>query len=541
MADHSSLPPALDHSAAARWPTRAAAHALGIGLVLAVVAALPTSPSDLDRHQLPKETAVHLATWLAVVLARPFPAIGLRRAAAWSCLLLLVVTLASIGGATNLWIATRAAALTITGVTAFVTARHLAASGLTDALLGWAAAAAAIGTASGLSQAYGLSSPLFAATRAPGGTFGNRNFMAHFAVLALPIAALTSLGGRGVRALGGLLLTAALVAAIVLSRSRAAWLGTAAISGMMLFVLVLARRRAALPIARGRPLWLLGAALAGTVAAVSIPNVLEWRARSPYAETLGDIANHREGSGHGRMVQYRNTLRLAESHPLLGVGPGNWPIRYADVAPSSDPSWAFGDPVPLNPWPSSDWMAVVSERGFIAVAAIVLLGFALAWRGITAAMAGGRRALSGAGLLALLAAVAVMGVFDAVLLLPAPLLFVAMTAGGLLQGADATPLLDDVMPRRRTLLGVVASILLGIIALRSTTQTLAYLVAGNARDLGRLTWAARIDPGSYPIRIALAERGPCSYVRDDAAAALRLAPSWPAPRAAAIRCGVRIR
>ncbi|MES2306746.1 MAG: O-antigen ligase family protein [Gemmatimonadota bacterium] len=539
MSDLAALPPSLDHTAAARWPTRAAAHVLGVGLLLAVVAALPASPSDLDRHQLPKETAVHLAVWLAVALARPFPATGLRRATSWSLVLLLAITIAATAGATNLWMAARAAGLTISGIAALVTARQLAAAGLADTLLGWAAVAAATGTATGLAQAYGLSSPFFAATRAPGGTFGNRNFMAHFATLSLPVAGVIALGARRRYAVMALLLTIALVTAIVLSRSRAAWLGTVAVAGTSALVLLQARRRGELPIARGRPALLLAAGALGVVAALTIPNVLEWKARSPYAETLGDIANRREGSGRGRMVQYRNTLKLALEHPVLGVGPGNWPIRYGDVAPSSDPSWAFGDPVPLNPWPSSDWMAVLSERGIIAVGALAFLGFALAWRGVTAAMSGGTRALNGAALLALLAAVAVIGVFDAVLLLPTPLLFVALAAGALLQRADGTALIEDDAPRHSTAFGTAVMVLLCLIALRSVTQTTAYLVAGNGRDLRRLTWAARIDPGSYPIRIALAERGNCAAVRDDAAAALRMAPNWPAPRAAARRCGVR--
>lgn len=541
MSDPTVLPPTLDHVAAARWPARVAPHVLGIGLVLAVVAALPASPSDLDRHQLPKETLVHLATWLAVVLARPVPLIGSRKATLWSCALLLAVTFASAAGATNLWIAARATSLTITAIAAFVTARHLAALGAAPVLLGWASAAAAIGTATGLGQAYGLSSPLFASTRAPGGTFGNRNFMAHFAALALSVAALVTLSGRRRYAVGGGALTTMLVAAIVLSRSRAAWLGVVAMAGVLSLTLLHARRRAALPIPRSRPIWLAVAALVGIAAAVSLPNSLEWRASSPYAETLGDLANHREGSGHGRMIQYRNTLRLAALHPVLGVGPGNWPIRYADVAPGSDPSWAFGDPVPLNPWPSSDWMALLSERGVIALSAVLLLGLSVAWRGWRALATGGDRAVAGAALLALLATAAVEGVFDAVMLLPVPMLLVAMTLGGLLQWADGESVREDVVGPTRSLAGTALVVLLALVALRSTTQTVAYLVAGNGRDFARLTWAARIDPGSYPIRIALAERGPCSQVRDDAAAAVRMAPNWPAPRAAARRCGVRLR
>ncbi|MES2124685.1 MAG: hypothetical protein V4503_08340, partial [Gemmatimonadota bacterium] len=207
MSEPTAIPPTLDYVAAARWPVRVAPHVLGAGLVLAVLAALPASPSDLDRHQLPKETLVHVATWLAVMLARPFPAFGLRRASIWSGILLLAVTLAAAAGATNLWIAARATSLTITALAAFVTARHLAALGAAPVLLGWAAAAGTIGTATGLAQAYGLSSPLFASTRAPGGTFGNRNFMAHFAALALPVAALVALSGRRLHAIGGAALT----------------------------------------------------------------------------------------------------------------------------------------------------------------------------------------------------------------------------------------------------------------------------------------------------------------------------------------------
>ncbi len=329
--------------------------------------------------------------------------------------------------------------------------------------------------------------------------------------------------------------------AIVLSRSRAAWLGVVAMGGVLSLTLLYARRHAALPIPRGRPIWLALAAVLGIVVAVTVPNALEWRASSPYAETLGDLANHREGSGHGRMIQYRNTLRLASQHPLLGVGPGNWPIRYADVAPGSDPSWAFGDPVPLNPWPSSDWMALLSERGIFAVAATLLLGLSVAWRACRALPTGGDRAVAGSALLALLAVVAVEGVFDAVMLLPVPMLFVAMTLGGLLHWADGEGVKEEEVRPSRGPVGAAIVFVLAVVALRSTTQTLAYLVAGSGHDLRRLTWAARIDPGSYPIRIALAERGPCSQVRDDAEAAIRMAPNWPAPRAAARRCGVRAR
>jgi hypothetical protein len=43
-----------------------------------------------------------------------------------------------------------------------------------------------LGALTGLIQAYGLLTTDLASPRAPGGTFGNRNFMAHLVALGLP-------------------------------------------------------------------------------------------------------------------------------------------------------------------------------------------------------------------------------------------------------------------------------------------------------------------------------------------------------------------
>src|SRR5579872_5951165 len=150
--------PALDFAAAARWPVRAAAHLLGIGLVAAVIVALPIAPTDLDRNQLPKETIVHLTTWLAVLLARPLPPRALRPALRWSLALLLAVAVASAAVASNGWLAFRATALMITAAAAFVTAAHIAALGAGDIILAWCATAGVVGAGTGLAQAYGLDS-----------------------------------------------------------------------------------------------------------------------------------------------------------------------------------------------------------------------------------------------------------------------------------------------------------------------------------------------------------------------------------------------
>ena len=538
-------PPAvstLDFSAAAGWPVRAAAHLLGAGLVLAVIVALPVAPTDLDRHQLPKETVVHLVTWLAVLLARPLPARELRPAVRLALALLVGAAIISSLAAANVWLALRATSLLVTGVAALITARHIAAAGGGTALLTWCGIAGVVGAATGLVQAYGFDSPLFATNRVPGGTFGNRNFMAHFAGLTLPVLVLATLSARRhwialLTALG----CGVLVAAIVLSRSRAAWLGSGLGVATISAGCFMARRRQALPEVGRRAAWLGAAVIVAILAALLVPNRLAWRSASPYSDTLIGLANHDEGSGHGRVLQYGNTIHLALRHPLLGVGPGNWPVRYAEVAPPADPSWVFGDVVPLNPWPSSDWMALFSELGFIGVASVLLLGVAISWRAIVAIRSGGNRSLAGATLLGLLAVVLVEGNFDAVLLLPAPLLFVAMGSAALLQRSDETPKIEEHDPATAAPSTLGLAVVLGALTLWSGLQTGAYVVAGAGRSIPRLTWAARIDPGSYPIRIALAQRLGCTEARADILAVIRMAPKWPATIAAARRCGVRIR
>ena len=536
-----SASPTLDFTAVDRWPARAAAHALGAGLLLAVIAALPVAPTDLDRHQLPKETLVHLATWIAVLLARPHSLRGLRRGATWSLAALLALTVISGLFASNGWLALRAGSLLFTGAAAFLTAHDLAGRGMAAILLTWCGLAGVVGAATGLAQAYGIQSPLFALTRVPGGTFGNRNFLAHFAAITLPVLIVTALTvRRHVTAIAVSLGCAMLVTAIVLSRSRAAWLATGA--GLFVLTITCYRgwRRQVLPAIGRRAAMLVATVAVGAIAAIVVPNELAWRSASPYTDTLAGLTNHDDGSGRGRLLQYGNTVRLALRHPLLGVGPGNWPVRYAEVAPPSDPTWVFGDVVPINPWPSSDWVALLSELGIGAVLAAFLFGLALAWRGWQAARTTGNEVLAGAALLMLLAVAFIEGNLDAVLLLPAPLLLVAIGAGALLQlsdgAADFVPAAGGKGSRAFRLLPLV----LAVVTLRSILQTSAYIVAGSGRSTTRLAWAARLDPGSYPIRIALAQRKSCAEAKSDVLAVVGMAPNWPATIAVARKCGIRV-
>lgn len=508
---------------------------LGLGLVLVVLVALPVAPSDLDRHQFPKETLWHATVLLAVLLARPWPALGLGPAQRLALLALGGWSVVTLCFADNPWLAFRAVSLTITALIALLVARHVASAGASRILLGWAAMAAATAAATGLAQAAGIEHQFFNELRAPGGTLGNRNFLAHLAAASIPIQSLLIFTARRrwvPLPTIGLALSSAM---LVLSRSRAGWLAALAAIGVMFVTIAIAKRSAGVDLSRKRLFTALLTPVVAIALAVLAPTTLEWRSDSPYTETLGNLANYREGSGRGRLLQYRNTLELVRQHPVVGVGPGNWPLHYGSVAPRNDPSFARNDVVPLNPWPSSDAVALVSERGIPGLLAALLLALACCWRVIPAMRAGDRRALGGAALAGTTVAIGVAGMFDAVLLLAVPAGFAAVCIGALLSEADGA---GEAVPTPRNgvmLLLLVIPVALGLF--RSATQTTAYLIAGDGSTRTRLERAAVIDPFNYQLRIRLA-RGPCRTSREHARAALRLAPTWPAAQAAARRCGV---
>ena len=121
---------------------------------------------------------------------------------------------------------------------------------------------------------------------------------------------------------------------------------------------------------------LAGASASAVITALFLPNALEWKSDSPYLDSVRGVVNYKEGSGAGRLVQYRNSLRMAVANPVLGVGPGNWAVEYPKFAVRNDPS-LNDEGMTSNPWPSSDWVAFLAERGFAAVLLFAMALFGL--------------------------------------------------------------------------------------------------------------------------------------------------------------------
>jgi O-antigen ligase len=337
--------------------------------------------------------------------------------------------------------------------------------------------------------------------------------MAHLAVICVPALVLAAVTAR--RAWGALAAAAGaavIAAALVLSRSRAAYLGLGAGLAVLAYGLWRARGRWGAQPYSPRLKALALAAVLGALAALLLPNTLAWRSGSPYLDTVTGMVNYRKGSGHGRIVQYTRTLRLAAQHPVLGVGTGNWAVVYPKLAAhyDHDPSINYFRGTTLNPWPSSDWVAVASERGLpaLAVLLLVFLGLLLgAWRK-TARAADRDEYFEGVALAAALAATATVACFDAVLLLPAPA-FIAWALFGALAAAAPHKFTLNLTPRLRGRLLAAVALVGAAAVLRSAGQVAAMGVFSKARTLAQFGAAARLDPGNARIReryAALLER-----------------------------------
>jgi O-antigen ligase len=523
--------------------TSTALRALQTGAALVVLAALPYPFFQLDRYTFVKESVLLAAALAAVLLcigsARKLTVFMVDGMLAG----FLTLSLVSALFADNGWLAARGLGVSLAGAGLFWAARTVARAGHGPRLLAGLAAAVVVGAVTGLIQAYGLvTTDLASLTRAPGGTFGNRNFMAHLVTIGLPVLILVTVEARRRKdfALGAAGVTLA-AAALVLSRSRAAWLGAAACGIFLAVEGLWVGRLWADQRLRRRVTSLAGLAVSGLLLALALPNRLNWRSDSPYLDSLAGVANYKEGSGRGRLIQYGNTLKMAADHPVLGVGPGNWPVHYPKYMSPGDPSFDADDVIPTNPWPSSDWMAMLAERGLPALLLLLSIGGSIALGAWVRVRSGTRRtpALGDLTIVATVIAVVVVGAFDAVLLLPTPTFFVWTVIGAL--ASSARPIREVALsPIGRRRLTVAVAALGGVLLFHSFSQVAAMAISDSG-SREALELGAKVDPGSYRIHMRLAQQwraaGRCDRARPHAQRARELFPNHPAPRVVLRGCG----
>ena len=228
-------------------------------------------------------------------------------------------------------------------------------------LRGWSAACifvAAVLAVTVLLDAEGL---MHRAPQRPGGLLASRNFAGQYLALTLPALLVWGWRIEATRRHGLRVLYAACAVligvALVLTRSRTAWIGA---SVGTVFILVFAcapRRLVVLPLA----FVMMGALIGGY-----LPTKLVWKDAHPFWTSASRIFDISSGSGAFRRDQYRDTLRIAASHPVLGVGPAGWSKAIAAVNP--DPQHHY------NHFPNSDYLRFLCEGGFVGLALFIGVG-----------------------------------------------------------------------------------------------------------------------------------------------------------------------
>lgn len=510
------------------------------GLLAAALLALPYRLFELDRFFVPKELALHVAA-LAVGLLLLSRARTMWVDAA-DLLLAAFLTLSVLSAlfATNHWLAQRALGVSVSSALVFWAARRIGADSCRPLLVG-AALATVAAAGSALVQAYGVDLDWFSQNRAPGGTFGNRNFVAHFCAIGLPALVYATLTARrSAGALLGSLGVGVVAVALVLSRSRAAWLAIAATIAVLAVPLLASRKYWAGHGMGGRLARLAITAVVGVVAAVVLPNRLDWRSDSPYLDSARGMMDYRSGSGRGRLAQWETSMRVAIADPVFGAGPGNWPVKYPRFAPPADKSLTE-DGMTANPWPSSDWVAYVSERGIVATAALagvfamLFLGALRGWSALDSEAVLTKLALAGT-----IAATLVVSAFDAVLLLAAPSLLAWSVIGA---GSGVGRRGREVsIPGSRWVPATALMLLITFVSVaRSGAQVAAIMSVGEGGTRAGWIRAAALDPGGYRISLRVAElyasRGQCGPARTYGRRAQGLFPNAAPPRRLLRRCG----
>jgi O-antigen ligase len=524
---------------------RAVAFAGPLLLIVLVSARIDgRSPASPHAHLFLAQELVLVLGAAAFAAAAAWMRLRVRRdSVTLGVVALAALEVASAASSADAWLALRSATVWGSGLAVLVVARSL---GRDARDLGLSAILLPVGLVAGsvIVEALGLAR-FSASHHAPGGLLGERNVASELLVCGAPLVAyvvLTAHSSWGRR--GALCLSVVATAAIVLTRTRSAWLAGIVLVAALTFA---ALRRRVDPNRTRRVRCLLGASILGVALALALPTTLRWRSAHPYRDSLVHLVDPVTSSGGGRLVQYGTTLRMAGAHPGLGVGPGNWAGTYLSFAHQGDRTVHEGL-TPVNRLPNSDLLGFAAERGLGALVALVGLGILLVRQGGPNSEL---RTLRRATLLA----VAITASLDAVLQTPAALLLVAWVVGLSSQrsaeperstrSAGGVP--SDVLHRstfqRRpaeSLAFAFAAFGLLVVSVPAARRVVSVGVAAHARGSDDFERAAALDPGDIGLRLVAAEswitEGRCDRARRHLDAVARFSPASPARRELAARC-----
>jgi O-antigen ligase len=205
----------------------------------------------------------------------------------------------------------------------------------------------------------------------PGSTFGNRNLAAEAIAMALPLGVGAAARCRP-RALRTALWTslALQIVYLAVTRTRGAWLGAACGLGASLWLARIRLSWSSVAVAIGVA---LVAAMAATLPGRFNPrDAGDSKRYEGVVEVLQESVDAQSTAVRTRLGLWRRTLSMVREGPLVGVGPGNWPVvfpRYAEPGATQD---GVLSPTVVPRQAHNDLLERAAETGMVGLAAFLL-------------------------------------------------------------------------------------------------------------------------------------------------------------------------
>ena len=204
------------------------------------------------------------------------------------------------------------------------------------------------------------------------GLLGNVNLFAGYLALLFPLCLAGGMILRGAWRWLAVVTTATLLFLILILQCRSAWL--AAISSLAVFILVAGVQPGLFGFSKRLRHALVGSVLA---AAISLTLFLQWAPSSnPFAFRLRAVFSEDvRFSDGGRLMIWRETLRMFTDHFPFGVGAGNFKIHLQGYREEGRLDFSKID----SRWnqPHNDYLWILAEKGVFGFAAfIVAMGLA---------------------------------------------------------------------------------------------------------------------------------------------------------------------
>lgn len=192
-------------------------------------------------------------------------------------------------------------------------------------------------------------------------TFGNPDHLAGYMEMALPlILGLFLKDYKGGRLFVMICLTILILAALILSLSRGGWIGSITCLIFMSFVL-----------STNRYFRHKGFLISMTVGLLAVALIV--LSSTPVVERFRTIPEQKEMTVHGRVTVWKGVIKMIDSNPFTGSGPGTFATVFTQYQPGSGSRFRMAH---------NDYLHFISEVGYPLVPVIIWMMIVFYRRGL---------------------------------------------------------------------------------------------------------------------------------------------------------------